>query len=96
MLLKHVEAINNWGVVGEVLRFCQLKHHLLDLRLQITHLKAEFQGVLQAQSASKGRLELTHLKYFASDLRVLGTPESHGGGRNNRRQHKQWRGMEPF
>jgi hypothetical protein len=25
MLLKHVKAINNWGVVREVLRFRQLK-----------------------------------------------------------------------
>jgi hypothetical protein len=32
-LLKHVEVTNDWGVVGEVLQFRQLKHHLLDLRL---------------------------------------------------------------
>jgi hypothetical protein len=33
MLLKHVEVTNDWGVVREVLRFRQLEHHLLDLRL---------------------------------------------------------------
>jgi hypothetical protein len=33
MLLKHIEATNNWGVVGEVLCFHQLKHHLSDLHL---------------------------------------------------------------
>jgi hypothetical protein len=32
-LLKHVEVTNDWGMVGEVLRFRQLKHHLSDLRL---------------------------------------------------------------
>jgi hypothetical protein len=32
-LFKHIEATNNWGVVGEVLRFRQLKHHLSDLHL---------------------------------------------------------------
>jgi hypothetical protein len=32
-LLKHVKVINNWEVVGEVLRFQQLKHHLSDLCL---------------------------------------------------------------
>jgi hypothetical protein len=42
MLLKHVETVNNWGVVGKVLRFRQLEHHLSDLCLQITHLEAEF------------------------------------------------------
>jgi hypothetical protein len=41
-LLKHVEAVNDWGVVDEVLRFWQLKHHLSDLCLQIAHLEAEF------------------------------------------------------
>jgi hypothetical protein len=80
MLLKHVKATNNWGVVGEVLRFWQLKHHLLDLRLRIAHLKAKFRGVLQAQSASKGQLELAHLTYYAADFHVLSTLESHGEG----------------
>jgi hypothetical protein len=83
MLLKHVKTINDWGVVGEVLRFCQLEHHLSDLRLRITHLKAKFQGVSQAQLTSKGRLELAHLEYFVSDLQVLSAPKSQGGGRNN-------------
>jgi hypothetical protein len=32
-------------VVGEVLRFQQLEHHLSDLRLQIAHHEAEFRGV---------------------------------------------------
>jgi hypothetical protein len=32
-LLKHIEVTNNWGVVGEVLRFWQLEHHLSDLCL---------------------------------------------------------------
>jgi hypothetical protein len=32
-LLKHVEAINDWGVVSEVLRFWQLEHYLSDLHL---------------------------------------------------------------
>jgi hypothetical protein len=41
MLLKHVEVTNDWGVVGEVLRFQQLEHHLSDLRLRITHLEAK-------------------------------------------------------
>jgi hypothetical protein len=45
-LLKHIEATNNWGVVGEVLCFQQLKHHLSNLCLRIAHLEAEFQGVL--------------------------------------------------
>jgi hypothetical protein len=35
-------------VVGEVLWFRQLEHHLSDLRLQIAHHEAEFKGVLQA------------------------------------------------
>jgi hypothetical protein len=83
MLLKHVEVTNDWGVVSEVLRFRQLKHHLCDLCLQIAHLEAETRGVLQAQSTSKGRLELTHLDYFASDLRVLMGLESQEGRGNN-------------
>jgi hypothetical protein len=41
MLLKHVEATNNWGVVGKVLHFRQLKHHMSNLHLQINHLEAE-------------------------------------------------------
>jgi hypothetical protein len=40
-LLKHVEVTNDWGMVGEVLQFQQLEHHLLDLCLQIAHLEAE-------------------------------------------------------
>jgi hypothetical protein len=32
-LLKHIKVTNDWGVVGEVLQFRQLKHHLSDLRL---------------------------------------------------------------
>jgi hypothetical protein len=32
-LLKHVKVTNDWGMVGEVLRFRQLEHHLLDLHL---------------------------------------------------------------
>jgi hypothetical protein len=80
MLLKHVEAINNWGLVEEVLRFWQLEHHLSNLRLQIAHLEAEFRGVSQAQAISKGRLELAHLNYYAADLRMLSTPKSCGGG----------------
>jgi hypothetical protein len=85
MLLKHIKVTNNWGVVGEVLQFRQLEHHLSDLHLRITHLEAEMRGVSQAQSASKGRLELTHIDFFASDLRVLSSPKSRigGGGRNN-------------
>jgi hypothetical protein len=58
-------------VVEEVLQFHQLEHYLCDLRLQIAHLEAEVQGVSQAQSALKGRLELAHLDYFVSDLHVL-------------------------
>jgi hypothetical protein len=96
MLLKHVKVTNDWGVVGKVLQFQQLKHHLSDLRLQIAHLEAEFHEVLQAQSTLKGRLELTHLDYFASNLRVLSSPESRGGGRNNRGHQRQWHGMDPF
>jgi hypothetical protein len=42
MLLKHIEAVNDWGVVSEVLQFQQLEHHLSDLHLQIAHLEAEF------------------------------------------------------
>jgi hypothetical protein len=38
-LLKHIEVTNDWGVVGEVLRFRQLEHHLSDLCLQIAHHK---------------------------------------------------------
>jgi hypothetical protein len=95
-LLKHVKVITDWGVVGEVLRFRQLEHHLCDLHLQIAHLEAEARGVSQAQSAAKGRLELTHLDYFTSDLRVLSGLEGQGG-RNNQGQHgKQWCGMDPF
>jgi hypothetical protein len=71
MLLKHVEVTNDWGVVGEVLRFQQLKHHLSDLHLRIAHHEAEFKGVSQAQAAAKGRLELVHIDYYAADLRVL-------------------------
>jgi hypothetical protein len=95
-LLKHVEVTNDWGVVGEVLRFRQLEHHLSDLRLQIAHHKAEFKGVLQAQATAKGHLELAHIDYFVADLRVLSAPDSRGGGRPNQRHHQQWRGMEPF
>jgi hypothetical protein len=67
-LLKHVEALNNWRVVSEVLQFWQLKHHLSDLHLQIAYLKAESHRVSQAQSTLKGRLELAHLDYFMSNL----------------------------
>jgi hypothetical protein len=95
-LLKHVEAINDWGLVGKVLQFWQLEHHLSDLHLQITHLKAEFRGVSQAQAASKGRLKLAHLDYYAADLQVLSTLKFHGGGRNNQFPNKQWQEMELF
>jgi hypothetical protein len=95
-LLKHVEVTNDWGVVGEVLQFQQLEHHLLDLRLQIAHHEAEFKGVSQAQAVAKGRLELAHIDYYASDLCVLSGSESQGGARANQRHHRQWRGMEPF
>jgi hypothetical protein len=86
-------------VVGEVLQFWQLKHHLSDLHLRITHLKAEFWGVSQAQSTMKGRLELAHLDFFAANLCVLSSPESWArGGQSNQfhNNNKQWRGMEPF
>jgi hypothetical protein len=81
-------------MVGEVLRFRQLEHHLCDLRLWIAHLEAECWGVSQAQSASKERLELAHLNYFTSDLHVLTGLESQGG--RNRGHSKQWHGMDPF
>jgi hypothetical protein len=76
MLLKHIKVTNDWGMVREVLRFQQLEHHLSDLCLQITHLKAEVRGVSQAQAAAKGCLELAHINYFTSDLHVLSCPES--------------------
>jgi hypothetical protein len=40
-LLKHVKVTNDWGVVGKVLRFWQLEHHLSDLRLRIAHLEGK-------------------------------------------------------
>jgi hypothetical protein len=95
-LLKHVEVTNNWGVVGEVLRFRQLEHHLSDLHLRIAHHEAKFKGVSQAQAVAKGRLKLTHIDYYTSDLHVLSTPESQGGVRTNQCYHRQWCGMEPF
>jgi hypothetical protein len=95
MLLKHVKVTNDWGVVGEVLRFRQLEHHLSDLCLRIAHHEAEFRGVSQAQAASKGRLELTHINYYASDLHVLSS-EPRGAAWGNQRQHRQWQGMNPF
>jgi hypothetical protein len=76
MLLKHIEVTNDWGVVGEVLRFRQLEHHLSDLRLQIAHHEAELKGVLQAQAVAKGHLELAHIDYYAADLCVLSAPNS--------------------
>jgi hypothetical protein len=96
MLLKHIKALNDWRVVSKVLWFWQLKHHLLDLRLWVAHLKAESQGVSQAQSTSKGRLELAHLEYFASNLRILSTTEPHRGGRDSHRPQRQWQGMDLF
>jgi hypothetical protein len=94
-LLKHIEVTNDWGVVGEVLRFRQLEHHLSDLRLRIAHHEAEFRGVSQAQAASKGRLELAHIDYYMSDLRVLSV-EPRGAAQPNRRNARQWQGMDPF
>jgi hypothetical protein len=94
-LLKHVEVTNNWGMVGEVLQFRQLEHHLSDLRLQIAHHEAEFRGVLQAQAVAKGHLELTHIDYYASDLHVLSS-KPRGAACANQRNHRQWRGMDPF
>jgi hypothetical protein len=95
-LLKHVKVTNDWGVVGEVLRFRQLEHYLSDLCLRIAHHEAEFKGVSQAQAVAKGCLELAHIDYYASDLRVFSCPESQGGARANQRHHRQWRGMKPF
>jgi hypothetical protein len=86
-LLKHVEVTNDWGVVREVLRFRQLEHHLSDLHLRITHHEAKFKGVSQAQAAAKGCLELAHIDYYASDLRVLSCPKSRGGARANQCHH---------
>jgi hypothetical protein len=94
-LLKHVEVTNDWGVVGEVLQFRQLEHHLSDLRLRIAHHEAEFRGVSQAQATAKGHLELAHINYYASDLRVLSS-EPRGAARANQRTHQQWQGMDPF
>jgi hypothetical protein len=74
-LLKQVEAINNWGVMGEVLQFQQLKHYTSDLCLRIAHLEAELRGVMQAQSTYKRRLELAHLKRPVANLHVLSTVE---------------------
>jgi hypothetical protein len=87
MLLKHIEVTNDWGVVGEVLQFQQLKHHLSDLHLQITHYEAELKGVSQAQATAKGCLELTHINYYAADLRVLSAPDSQGEGWPTNRHH---------
>jgi hypothetical protein len=84
MLLKHVEVTNDWGLVGEVLQFRQLEHHLSDLRLQIAHHEAEFRGVSQAQATSKGRLELAHIDFYAVDLCILST-EPRGAARPNQR-----------
>jgi hypothetical protein len=95
MLLKHVEVTNDWGTVGEVLRFQQLEHHLSDLCLRIAHHEAEFRGVSQAQATSKGQLELAHIDYYVSDLRVLST-EPQGAARPNQHSARQWRGMDPF
>jgi hypothetical protein len=96
MLLKHIEVTNDWGVVGEVLQFQQLEHHLSDLCLQIAHHEAEFKGVSQAQATAKGHLELAHINYYASDLCILSCPESWGGARANQHHHRQWCSMEPF
>jgi hypothetical protein len=96
MLLKHIKVTHDWGVVGEVLRFRQLEHHLSDLHLRIAHHEAEFKGVSQAQAVAKRCLELAHLDYYASDLCVLATPEPQGGPRANQPHHRQWQGMEPF
>jgi hypothetical protein len=70
-LLKHIEVTNDWGMVGEVLWFQQLEHHLSDLCLQIAYHEAEFRGVSQAQATAKGRLEFTHIDYYVADLCVL-------------------------
>jgi hypothetical protein len=95
MLLKHVKVTNDWGMVGKVLRFRQLEHHLSDLCLRIAHHEAEFRGVSQAQTVAKGRLELTHIDYYASDLRVLSS-EPRGAARANQHHHQQWWGTDPF
>jgi hypothetical protein len=94
-LLKHIEVTTDWGLVGEVLQFHQLEHHLCNLCLRITHLEAKTRGVSQAQLASKGRLELAHLDYFTLDLRVLTGLESREG-QSSQQHSKQWRGMNPF
>jgi hypothetical protein len=85
-LLKHIKVTNDWGVVGEVLQFQQLEHHLSDLRLRIAHHEAEFRGVSQAQAASKGHLELAHIDYYVSDLHILSS-EPRGAGRANQQTH---------
>jgi hypothetical protein len=67
----------------------------LDLHLRIAHHKAEFRGVSQAQAVVKGRLELTHIDYYASDLRVLSS-KPRGAARANQHHHRQWWGTDPF
>jgi hypothetical protein len=44
---------------------------------------------------AKGHLELTHIDYYAADLRVL-SAEPQGAARANQHNHRQWRGMDPF
>jgi hypothetical protein len=67
-LFKHVETHKSWGVVGEVLRYRQLRFHTSDLCLYIEHLDAKLHGVCQAQMASQGCLEMAHLKWSIYEL----------------------------
>jgi hypothetical protein len=70
-LYKEAQKQVNWEVLAEVQHFCELEHSILDTQSCIDFLQAQVQGAKQAQNASQGHLEVTHLDRTVSNLRTL-------------------------
>jgi hypothetical protein len=87
VLLKDVERGYSWGLVVEVMRYCEFEHQRNDLRARISLFETELRGVSQAQMASGSRLELAQLDRRVSELRIV-TSEPGRKTKSNR----GWRG----
>jgi hypothetical protein len=87
VLLKDAEQNHKWGLIAEIMRYREYEHQRNDLHARISLFETELRGVLQAQAASGGRLELARLDQRVSELRTI-TSEPGRKTKTNR----GWRG----
>src|SRR5712672_1372483 len=70
-LYKEAQRRVNWETLGELQRFRELEHSIIDTQCRIDFLQAQVRGARQAQNASQGRLEATRLDRTVGNLRTL-------------------------